>query len=353
MLNACRLITSTVIKQRGFRLKPRCSVAAHRWNSTGDISKVVPSAYEALKELNLQNVTVAVGGFGLGGNPETLLAELAKAPNASNLTIASLTGGTDGKGIGLLLEAGKVKRLIASYVGENRFLEESFFGGDLEVELTPQGTIAARLHAAGAGIPAFFTPAGAGTIYAHGGIPIRYRRDKPGEVEVASEKRITQTFDGIEYVMEYALKTDLAIVKAYKADTKGNLIFRGTSRNANPECAMSGKVCLVEAEHIVEAGHLHPDEINLPGVYVHKVIPATLNEKPIERLKLQDANNKNGGVITGGRGRIMRRAAKEFKDGMYVNLGAQKLLLFYPFPFCHTLMYAANISIRSFTSKYG
>jgi 3-oxoacid CoA-transferase len=284
------------------------------------ISKLVGSAQEALADLDLRGATVAVGGFGLGGNPETLLQELAKAPRASELTVASLTGGVDGKGIGLLLEANKVKRLISSYVGENKFLEQAYFGGQLEVELTPQGTIAARLHAAGAGMPAFYTPTGAGTIYANGGIPIKYQEGKKGEIEIMSEPRETRVFDGTEYVLEHALKTDLALVKAYKADTEGNLVFRGTSRNANPECAMSGKMCVVEAEHIVQPGELHPDEINLPGIYVNRVIPAAINDKPIERMRLQDPNNKQG-VIKGGRGRIMRRAAKEFRNGMYCNLG--------------------------------
>ena len=293
-------------------------------SSSTTTSKVVSSVEEALKDLDLHGASVAVGGFGLGGNPETLLAALAKANNASNLTVTSLTGGVDGKGIGLLLEAQKVKRLISSYVGENKYLEQAFFGGDLEVELTPQGTIAARLLAAGAGMPAFYTPTGAGTIYAQGGIPIRYKKEgRPGEVvELESEPRETRVFDdGIEYVMEYALHNDLALVKAYKADTNGNLVFRGTSQNANPECAMSGRMCIVEAEHIVEAGELNSCEIQLPGVYVNRVIHATLNEKPIERLRLQDTDNKTGGVVKGGRGRIMRRAAKEFKNGMYVNLG--------------------------------
>lgn len=285
------------------------------------VSKLVNSAQEALQDLDLHGATVAVGGFGLGGNPETLLTELAKAPNASQLTVASLTAGVDGKGIGLLLEAGKVKRLIASYVGENKFLEQAFFAGDLEMELTPQGTIAARLHAAGAGMPAFYTPTGAGTIYAQGGIPIRYKKGSPGEVDLASEPKETRVFDGVEYVMEKALHTDLALVKAYKADTEGNLVFRGTSRNSNPESAMSAKMTLVEAEHIVQPGELDPDEIMLPGLYVNRVIPAAINEKPIERLRLQDASGGSKGVVKGGRGRIMRRAAKEFKNGMYVNLG--------------------------------
>jgi 3-oxoacid CoA-transferase len=269
-------------------------------------SKVVSSAKEALHGINLNGATVCVGGFGLSGNPETLLMELTKS-EAKDLTVASLTGGVDGFGIGLLLEAGIVKRLISSYVGENKFLEQSFFGGTLEVELTPQGTIAARMRAAGAGIPAFFTPTGAGTVYANGGVPIKFKADGSHEVELESKPRPTQVFDGREYVMEYALKSDVSLVKAWKADTRGNLVFRGTAQNSNPDAAMAGRITLVEAEEIVE------------GVYVQKVIKAASNEKRIERLRLQEKNV--GGVVKGARGRIMRRAAKEFQDGMYVNLG--------------------------------
>ena len=208
-------------------------------NSVQHHGKVLSSAREALQRVpSLRGIQVAVGGFGLGGNPETLLDELSKDNRASDLTVASLTGGTDGHGVGLLLEANKVKRLIASYVGENKHLESTFFGGELEIELTPQGTIAQRLYAAGAGIPAFFTPTGAGTIYAKGGIPIKYKHNsgkQPGEVEIESPPRVVQEFDGIEYVMELALKTDLSLVKAWKADTRGNLIFRGTAQNSNPD----------------------------------------------------------------------------------------------------------------------
>ena len=283
-------------------------------------SKVVSSAKEALKDLNLKGATILVGGFGLGGIPETLLNELSRSKVASDLTIASLTGGVDGFGIGKLLEAGIVKRLISSYVGENKFLEKSFFGGKLEVELTPQGTLAARMKAAGAGIPAFFSPTGAGTVYANGGVPIKFKEDGSGDVELESQPRPTQEFDGNEYVMEYALKGDVSLVKAWKADTRGNLVFRGTAQNANPDAAVAGKVTLVEAEEIVEAGELDPNEIHLSGVYVHRLIKAVDNEKRIERPKMQDKKS-GGGVVKGGRGRVMRRAAKEFKDGMYVNLG--------------------------------
>ena len=236
---------------------------------------------------------------------------------ASELTVASLTGGIDGFALGKLIETGKVKRLMASYVGENEALERMFFSGQLEVELTPQGTLAARMHAAGAGVPAFFTPTGAGTIYANGGIPIKYKAD--GQVELESPPRRVEVFGGQEYVLEYALNAQVALVKAYKADTRGNLVFRGTARNANPDAGMAGKVCIAEAEHIVEAGELDPNEIHLPGVYVNHVIEAVDNVKPIERLRIANMGNK--GVGKGGRGRIMRRAAKEFKNGMYVNLG--------------------------------
>ena len=292
---------------------------ARRSLSSRPLTKVVGSAAEALEGLNLHGITVAAGGFGLGGIPETLLNELSRLEHAGDLTVVSLTGGVDGFGLGRLLESHKVRRLVSSYVGENKFLEHEFFAGRLQVELTPQGTIAERLKAAGAGIPAFYTPAGAGTIYAKGGIPIQYTADGSGNVLVASEPRETRVFDGIEYVMERSIRSDVALVKAKVADTRGNLIFEGTSANANPDCAMSGRVCLAEAEEIVPAGEIDPNDVHLPGVYVHRVLQASDNEKRIERLRLQETGKQ--GVIKGGRGRIMRRAAKEFKNGMYVNLG--------------------------------
>lgn len=275
--------------------------------------------------------TVAVGGFGLSGTPETLLNALSDDgfdPDARELRVVSLTAGLDEFALGRLVESGRVKRFVSSYVGENKNFERMFFGGDLEVELTPQGTIAARLRAAGAGVPAFYTPTGAGTIYAEGGIPIKYKRDGSMEAEIESSPREVREFpdrDGVvrRYVMEEAIHADVALVKAWKADTRGNLVFRGTARNANPDCAMAGRVCIAEAEEIVEAGELSPDEIHLPGVYVHRLIHAADNEKRIERLK-ETSPDENGGkksVIGGGRGRIMRRAAREFGDGMYVNLG--------------------------------
>lgn len=259
-------------------------------------SKVVSSAEEALNDLDLVGATVCVGGFGLGGSPETLLRALSHHPSARDLTVAALTGGTDGAGVGLLLEAGIVKRLISSYVGENKHLEDSFFGGRLEVELTPQGTLAARMKAAGSGFPAFYTPTGAGTVYANGGIPVKFKEDGSREVEIESLSRPTQNFDGHEYVMEYALKGELSLVKAAVADTRGNLIFRGTAQNANPDAAMAGKMTIVEAEEIVQVGELDPNDVHLPGIYVDKVIQAGTEEKMIERLRLQSSNSSAGDV---------------------------------------------------------
>lgn len=279
-------------------------------------TKVVPNAAAAWDGLDIPSgATVAVGGFGLGGNPETLLA----SAQLQNARLVSLCGGTDDDGIGpLLKQPGAVTTLMASYVGENDFLEQEYFRGRLRMELTPQGTIAARLRAAGAGMPAFYTPTGAGTIYAKGGIPVRF--DGKGGVAEESPPKETREFDGVEYVLEHALDVDLALVKCHTADTAGNLIFRGTSQNSNPDAAMAGRITLVEAEHIVPAGSLKPDEIHLSGVFVDRLIQAEINEKPIERLRLA-SNNGAGGKVNARRARIMRRAAKEFRNGMYVNLG--------------------------------
>jgi 3-oxoacid CoA-transferase len=287
-------------------------------------NKLYPSALAALQDVHhLKGAVVAVGGFGLSGNPETLIDALAKLPNATNLTVVSLCGGTDTLGIGQLLqEQGKVSTLISSYVGENAFLEQQYFNGRLRIELTPQGTIAARLRAAGAGMAAFYTPTGAGTIYATGGIPVQFAADSHGTIVAQSSSPMeTRVFDGVEYVLEHALRAELSIVKCKVADTAGNLVFAGTARNSNPDCAMAGKLCIAEAEEVVPVGSLTPDQIHLPGVYVDRVIAATINNKPIERLRLQDASASASGPARGGRGRMMRRAAKEFRSGMYVNLG--------------------------------
>jgi 3-oxoacid CoA-transferase len=285
-------------------------------------NKIVDSAALALSDCITPGCSISVGGFGLAGIPETLLNELSKdhENRAKDLTIVSLNAGSDSFGLGRLYESGRVKRVRVSYVGENKHLEKMYFEGKIEVELIPQGSLAARLRAAGSGVPAFYTPTGSGTVYANGGIPIKFASDGSGRVEIESQPRETRMFNGREYVLEEAIHADVSLVKAWKADTRGNLVFRGTSRNSNPDVAMAGKITIAEAEEIVEAGSIHPDDIHLPGIYVHKVIMATRNEKRIERLREFEPSGR-AKIQVGGRERIMRRVAKEFKDGMYVNLG--------------------------------
>ena len=231
------------------------------------VNKVYSSAKDALQDVVQDSQTLAVGGFGLCGIPESLITAL-KQTCVKNLTCISNNAGVDGFGLGLLLESKQIKKMIASYVGENKEFERQFLSGELEVELTPQGTLAEKLRAGGAGIPAFFTATGVGTIIAEG-----------------KEER---EFNGKPYILENSLTADIALVKAYKADTAGNLIFRKTAQNFNPVCAMAGKVCIVEVEEIVEIGALDPDQIHLPGIYVNRIVLNATPEKRIEQLTLKE-----------------------------------------------------------------
>ena len=231
------------------------------------VNKVYSSAKDALQDVVQDGQTLAVGGFGLCGIPESLIAAL-KQTGVKNLTCISNNAGVDGFGLGLLLESKQIKKMIASYVGENKEFERQFLSGEFEVELTPQGTLAEKLRAGGAGIPAFFTATGVGTIIAEG-----------------KEER---EFNGKPYILENSLTADIALVKAYKADTAGNLIFRKTAQNFNPVCAMAGKVCIVEVEEIVEIGALDPDQIHLPGIYVNRIVLNANPEKRIEQLTLKE-----------------------------------------------------------------
>ncbi|KAL7559901.1 hypothetical protein ACA910_007269 [Epithemia clementina (nom. ined.)] len=299
----------------------------HSWRSsfsTVSLIKVVASADEALQGIDLNGITLALGGFGVVGIPETLIAAVSRHEKAQDLFLVALTAGVDQVGTGKIVSAGKVKRLLAAYVGENKYVEEAYFDGKLQIELTPMGTIAERFRAGGAGIPAFYTPTGVGTIYATGGIPLQYKNDGSRAVETYNEARESRVFEnGIEYLLERAIIPDVSLVKAAVADTHGNLVFNGTAQNSNPDCAMAGRICLAEAETIVEAGQLSPNEIHLPGIFVDKIIQATENEKPIERLRLRQAADENYDAEhhSGARAIIGKRAAKEFHDGMYVNLG--------------------------------
>jgi 3-oxoacid CoA-transferase subunit A len=225
------------------------------------MDKVFPSAQAALADLVKDGLVVAVGGFGLCGIPEALIAALRDA-GVKDLTAVSNNAGVDGFGLGQLLATRQIKKMISSYVGENKEFERQYLAGELELEFTPQGTLAEKLRAGGAGIPAFFTKTGYGTLVAEG--------------------KETREFDGQMYVMEKALVADLSLVKAWKADRAGNLIYRRTARNFNPNVAMAGKVTVAEVEQIVEIGALDPDEIHTPGIFVHRLV---LNANPEKRIE--------------------------------------------------------------------
>ena len=309
-------------------------------------SKVVESADVAVSDIST-GATLLVGGFGLCGIPETLITALLKrGASASSLTCVSNNAGVDDFGLGLLLKNRQIKKMVSSYVGENAEFERQYLSGELEVELTPQGTLAERIRAGGAGIPAFFTPTGFGTVVQEGGNPIRYKKDSGGkEVEIASLPREARVYNGKGYVLEEAIKGDFALVKGHIADTRGNVMFKGTARNFNPDMAKAAKTTIVEVEEVVEAGALSPNEIHLPGIYVNRVVLGGKNgyQKRIERLTEADESgrlikppsSKKAAAAAAAtpeglaaakaeaamRERIVRRAALEFKDGMYVNLG--------------------------------
>jgi len=226
-------------------------------------SKIFASPQEALDGLLFDGMTIMSGVFGLSGNPESLIPVI-RASGARDLTVISNNAGADGFGLWMLLESRQIRKMVASYVGENKLFESQYLSGELELELNPQGTLAERIRAGGAGIPAFYTKTGVGTVVAEG---------KPTEV-----------FEGEEYVRETWLKADLAIIKAWRADPAGNLMFRRTARNFNPNMATAGKVTVVEVEEIVPEGALDPDAIHTPGIYVDRIVLATINEKRIEKL---------------------------------------------------------------------
>ena len=230
------------------------------------MNKLYSNATLALQDVVKNGQTIAVGGFGLCGIPEALI-EALKQTGVNELTCISNNAGVDDFGLGKLLQTKQIKKMISSYVGENKEFERQYLNGELEVELTPQGTLAEKLRAGGAGIPAFFTQTGVGTLIAEG-----------------KEQR---EFDGKPYILENALTADIALVKAYKADKAGNLIFRKTARNFNPECAMAGKFTVVEVEQVVEIGELDPDDIHLPGIYVNRIILNATPEKRIEQLTIK------------------------------------------------------------------
>lgn len=235
------------------------------------LNKVAGSAADAVADIP-SGASLAVGGFGLAGIPWFLIEALLEQ-GADDLTIVSNNCGVDGAGLGLLLQAGRISRVIASYVGENKEFARQYLAGELTVELTPQGTLAERMRAGGSGIGAFFTPTGVGTMVAEGGLPWRYHSD--GTVAVASPAKEVRTFSGKEMVLEESIVTDYALVRAAVVDKAGNCKFHAAARNFNPPAAMSGRITVVEAENVVEVGELHPDEIHLPGIFVKRVVGLT------------------------------------------------------------------------------
>ncbi|HEY5673102.1 MAG TPA: 3-oxoacid CoA-transferase [Malonomonas sp.] len=256
-------------------------------------------AAAALDGLLSDNMTVAAGGFGLCGIPENLITALRDS-GVKGLTVISNNAGIDKFGLGLLLQTRQIKKMISSYVGENATFERQFLNGELELELTPQGTLAEKLRAGGAGIPAFYTRTGFGTALA--------------------ENKETREFDGKGYVLETSLTADLAIIKAWKADKAGNLIFRKTANNFNTACAKAGRVTVAEVEEIVETGSLNPEQIHLPGIYVDRILLGASFEKPIEQRTLA-VSGDGGGSVNPQREWMAKRIARELQDGAYVNLG--------------------------------
>jgi 3-oxoacid CoA-transferase subunit A len=251
------------------------------------MDKVMATAAEALADVT-DGRSFAVGGFGLSGVPEVLIGALYDS-GASGLTVVSNNCGVDGRGLGILLAAGRIARVTGSYIGENKEFARQYLAGELEVELTPQGTLAERLRAGGAGIPAFYTPAGVGTQVAEGGLPWRYAPD--GSVAVASPPKEVRSFDGVDHILEHAITTDYALVRAARGDRHGNLVFRRAARNFNPLAAMAGRITVAEVEELVEPGVLGPDEIHLPGVFVQRVValtPEQAADKGIEKRTVRE-----------------------------------------------------------------
>ncbi|GAA3762435.1 CoA transferase subunit A [Microbacterium kribbense] len=259
------------------------------------IDKQVASAAAAVADIP-DGATIAVGGFGLSGNPMSLI-EAVLAQGTTDLSIISNNCGVDDWGLGILLGAQRIRKMTSSYVGENKEFERQFLEGDLELELTPQGTLAEKLRAGGSGIAAFFTPTGVGTQVAEGGLPRRY--DGHGEVAVASPAKETRLFTvggrEREYVLEEGIVADYALVHAARGDRHGNLVFNKAARNFNPLAAMSGRVCIAQVEELVEPGELDADSIHLPGIFVHRIVEVGPDiEKRIERRTVAASSSTEG-----------------------------------------------------------
>lgn len=254
------------------------------------LDKVVASAAEAVADIE-DGSSLAVGGFGLAGIPWMLIDAL-RDQGASGLSVVSNNCGVDGAGLGVLLELGRISRVIASYIGENKEFARQYLAGDLTVELTPQGTLAERMRAGGAGVGAFYTPTGVGTPVADGGLPWRYGPD--GGVALASPAKEVRVFNGKQMVLEESIVTDVALVRAAVADRAGNCVFHASARNFNPDVAMAGRLTIVEAERLVEVGEIPPADVHLPSVFVQRVVeltPEQANHKDIEKRTTRERSH--------------------------------------------------------------
>ncbi|XP_056401936.1 succinyl-CoA:3-ketoacid coenzyme A transferase 1, mitochondrial [Hyla sarda] len=320
MMAACRILPTL---RRGLSLSRRAQskvCACYFSTSNSHNAKFYSDPVEAVQDIP-DGATLLVGGFGLCGIPENLIGGLIKT-GVKGITAVSNNAGVDGFGLGQLLNTKQIKRMVSSYVGENAEFERQYLQGELEVELVPQGTLAEKVRAGGAGIPAFYTPTGYGTLIQQGGAPIKYNKD--GTIAIASEPKEVKEFNGRHFVMENSITGDFALVKAWKADRAGNIVFRKTARNFNQPMCKAAKVTVVEVEEIVDTGSFTPEDIHIPSIYVDRIIKGENYQKKIERLtirKVEDSTPKPKKESDLVRERIIRRAALEFRDGMYANLG--------------------------------
>jgi 3-oxoacid CoA-transferase len=286
-----------------------------------EINKIVKSASVALEDMK-PDTTVLCGGFGLCGVPDTLIDEVLNKRDITGLTAVSNNAGTDNSGLGKLLKTRQIRKMIASYIGENKTFESMYLKGEVELELTPQGTLAERCSAGGRGIPAFYTPAAFGTVVQTGELPLRNKPD--GSPDQFSYPKDVKVFNGKSYLLEHSIAGDYAFVKAFRADRLGNCQFRLAANNFNGAMGRNAKMTIVEAENIVEPGEIPPEAIHLPGIYVKRVIQSTADKKIEKYTWAKDPKASaalGSGDTAAKRERIVKRAAKEFKNGMYANLG--------------------------------
>ncbi|BGP17140.1 hypothetical protein JCM10213_005236 [Rhodosporidiobolus nylandii] len=305
------------------------STTAPRFEVKKSVSKIWSSPEEAVKDVKGDSILLS-GGFGLCGTADTLIGALSKRPEVKNLTCVSNNAGVGKFGLGALLHSGQISRMISSYLGTNKHFESLYLNGQISLELTPQGTLAERCRAGGAGIPAFYTPSGYGTAVQTGEIPIKYKEGGK-EVDIPGQAREVREFNGKGYIMEEAIKGDYAFIKVWKADEYGNCVFRYAAQNFSGAMARSAKVTIVEAEEIVPVGTLDPNSIHLPGIFVNRVVksdtPKRVEFEVLREEKAEGADGKAADASLGKdearlrRERIVKRAAKELKEGMYVNLG--------------------------------